>query len=86
MTLTRQDFGLEALMEQFMEGAPVCYLCKSAPAIVPLVYADNPTGAGRVEGFVFASCMVCWCTEGFEDHVAGVIREDRRRREGALWN
>ena len=78
--------ALDTLMEQFMDGAPVCYLCKAAPGIMPWVYVADLTCAGHVEGFALGLCMVCACTEGFEGHLAAAIREDERRREGALWN
>ena len=78
--------AIAELAEEFMNSAPVCFTCKAAPGIMPLVYTADPTGAGRVEGFVFATCLLCYCQDNFETQVAAAIREDQRRREGALWN
>jgi hypothetical protein len=77
--------ALEKLGECYLNEPRVCFACRDAPGVMPLVYVVDTRGDGRVHGCVFAVCAVCWCSNDFHDRVSEALRMARAQRYG-VWN
>jgi hypothetical protein len=78
---------LQDLAERYLDTPRVCFVCREAPAVAPLVFVGDAMGdGGRRQCAVFGTCMVCLCQDNFEHRVSEALKTDRHQRERAVWN
>jgi len=77
---------VQDLAESYLDVPRVCFVCRDAPAVSPMVFVAGVSSDGRAHGSIFALCGFCLCRDDCAARVNEALKEDMHEREMATWN